>query len=52
MDDYFIIKELGNGSFGTVIQAQHKQTGQVVSFIYCFTQPDVSYIYKVFSFPW
>ncbi|CAI2183887.1 3752_t:CDS:2 [Funneliformis geosporum] len=31
MDDYLIIKELGDGSFGTVIQAQHKQTGQVVA---------------------
>ncbi|RIB00823.1 kinase-like domain-containing protein, partial [Gigaspora rosea] len=31
MDDYYISKELGDGSFGTVIQAQHKQTGQVVA---------------------
>lgn len=31
MDDYYITKELGDGSFGTVIQAQHKQTGQVVA---------------------
>ncbi|CAG8652798.1 2633_t:CDS:2, partial [Dentiscutata erythropus] len=31
MDDYHITKELGDGSFGTVIQAQHKQTGQVVA---------------------
>lgn len=32
MDDYLTVKELGNGSFGTVVQAKHNQTGQVVSF--------------------
>ncbi|PKC17889.1 Pkinase-domain-containing protein, partial [Rhizophagus irregularis] len=31
MDDYLTVKELGNGSFGTVVQAKHNQTGQVVA---------------------
>ncbi|RHZ44833.1 hypothetical protein Glove_709g74 [Diversispora epigaea] len=31
MEDYRILKELGVGTFGTVIQAQHKKTSQVVA---------------------
>jgi len=30
MEDYDVFKELGDGSFGTVIQAKHKHTGQMV----------------------
>ncbi|CAG8495145.1 3481_t:CDS:2, partial [Paraglomus occultum] len=29
MEDYDVLKELGDGSFGTVIQAKHKHTGQM-----------------------
>ncbi|CAG8514344.1 7609_t:CDS:2 [Paraglomus brasilianum] len=31
MEDYDVFKELGDGSFGTVIQAKHKHTGQMVA---------------------
>ncbi|CAG8662607.1 10051_t:CDS:2, partial [Ambispora leptoticha] len=31
MEDYELIKEVGDGSFGVVLQAQHKSTGQLVA---------------------
>ncbi|KAM1037243.1 hypothetical protein ACFX2J_031844 [Malus domestica] len=57
MDKFWITKQLGGGSFGTVFEAQHQPTGEVVavkylretfsSFEQCLNLPEVQSLSKL-----